>query len=397
MTQVADELEAVPRKPARKIVVQHNALAEAQYRLSMRAQKLLIRLLAELDNRNDDFVDIKLYLRDFARLASGDPGDVLFAEFADAAKQFMGRYLSITQPPVEGEAEPRVLICHWISSIEKNPNERSITFSFDKKLKPYLLGLKRDFFGYRTLHALNLDSAYAIRLYQWAKSREYLRRPQPVAVEDLRCFLGTMEIDGEGKVIRESLKPYGDFKRVALGPAVKEINAKTDLSLAFHEVKKPGTKTVASVVFRIALKEGAESSPALWPAEIPAQGQLALGGQSAAGDGADALLASLKAGYGLNESQVGKLRAYVQTNGLSYVKEKVAITELEPRRNAARFLLAALRDDFKMPVRTAAKKKKATASNPPPEATPPDDEVARQETVRKLRAFRASGLAATAP
>jgi plasmid replication initiation protein len=396
MTQ-ADELEVVPaRKPARKVVVQHNALAEAQYRLSVRAQKLLIRLLAELDNRNEDFVDIKLYLRDFARLASGDPGDVLFTEFVDAAKQFMGRYLSVTQPPVEGEEEPRVLICHWISSIERNPNERSITFSFDKKLKPYLLGLKRDFFGFRTLHALNLDSAYAIRLYQWAKSREYLRRPQRVAVEDLRCFLGTMEIDGEGKVTKESLKPYGDFKRVALVPAVKEVNAKTDLALAFQEVKKPGTKTVAAVVFRIALKEGAEASPAPWPTEFPAQAQLALEEKPADGE-AEALFASLKAGYGLNESQVGKLRAYAERNGLPYVKEKVAITELEPRRNAARFLLAALRDDFKMPIRTVAKKKRAAAPDPPVEETKPDDEAARQEAVRKLRAFRASGLVATMP
>jgi plasmid replication initiation protein len=397
MTQ-ADELEVVPRKPARKIVVQHNALAEAQYRLSMRAQKLLIRLLAELDNRNDDFVDIKLYLRDFARLASGDPGDVLFTEFVDAAKQFMGRYLSIAQPPVEGEEEPRVLICHWISSIEKNPNERSITFSFDKKLKPYLLGLKRDFFGYRTLHALNLDSAYAIRLYQWAKSREYLRRPQHVTVEDLRCFLGTMEIDGEGKVTKESLKPYGDFKRVALGPAVKEVNAKTDLTLAFQEVKKPGTKTVASVVFRIVLKEGAEALPAPLPAEMPAQIQVQLGLEGGpASDEAEALLASLKAGYGLNESQAGKLRAYVERNGLPYVKEKVTITELEPRRNAARFLLAALRDDFKMPVRTAAKKKKAVVSGLPADEANPDGEAARLETVKKLRAFRVSGLVATTP
>ncbi|MBV8397331.1 MAG: replication initiation protein [Acetobacteraceae bacterium] len=395
MTQVADELEVAPRKPARKVVVQHNALAEAQYRLSMRAQKLLIRLLAELDNRNDDFVDIKLHLRDFARLASGDPGDVLFTEFADAAKQFMGRYLSITQPPVEGEEESRVLICHWISSIEKNPNERSITFSFDKKLKPYLLGLKRDFFGFRTLHALNLDSAYAIRLYQWAKSREYLRRPQQVAVEDLRCFLGTMEIDGEGRVIRESLKPYGDFKRVALGPAVKEVNAKTDLTLAFQEVKKPGTKTVASVLFRISLKEGAESSPAPLAAETPAPARLALGERPADGE-AEALFASLKAGYGLNERQVGRLRAYAERHGLPYVKEKVAITEREPRRNAARFLLAALRDDFKMPVRTAAKKKKAAVSERPTEETAPDGEAARQEMVERLRAFRTSGLAATA-
>jgi hypothetical protein len=31
---------------------------------------------------------------------------------------------------------------------------------------------------YRTLYAFNLGSAYGIRLYQWAKSREYLKRPQ---------------------------------------------------------------------------------------------------------------------------------------------------------------------------------------------------------------------------
>ena len=200
-----------------------------------------------------------------------------------------------------------------------------------------------------------------------------------------------MEIDGEGKIIRESLKPYGDFKRVALGPAVKEVNAKTDLTLAFQEVKKPGTKTVASVVFRILLKEGAESSPAPAAAETPPQAGFALEG-GRADDEAEALFASLKAGYGLNERQVGKLRAYAERDGLSYVKEKVAVTELEPRRNAARFLLAALRDDFKMPVRTAAKNKKAAASHPATDEAKPDDEAARQEAVKMLRAFRTSGL-----
>src|SRR5271165_852728 len=37
-------------------------------RLSVRAQKLLIMLLAQLDQRVDDFTDIKLFLRDFAKL-----------------------------------------------------------------------------------------------------------------------------------------------------------------------------------------------------------------------------------------------------------------------------------------------------------------------------------------
>src|SRR5271166_6659458 len=115
-------------------------------RLSVRAQKLLIMLLAQLDQRVDDFTDIKLFLRDFAKLTSGYPGDVRYTEFVDAAKQFMGRFVSITHPHVLGEKEARGLICHWISSIEKNPNEKSIIFSFDRKLRPYLLGLSKNYF-----------------------------------------------------------------------------------------------------------------------------------------------------------------------------------------------------------------------------------------------------------
>src|SRR5271167_1901460 len=274
-----DSLQVIPWRAPRRTVLQHNALAEAKYRLSVRAQKLLIRLLAQLDQKGDDFTDIKLFLRDFAKLTSGypgdiNPGDVRYTEFVDAAKQFMGRFVSITHPHVPGEKEARGLICHWISSIEKNPNEKSITFSFDRKLRPYLLGLSKNYFVFSTLHAYNLDSAYSIRLYQWAKSRQFLRRPQHVSVDDLRHFLGTTEIDSGGVIAKESLKRYNDFKKVALQPAVREINKKTDLYIAFHELKRPGTKIIWAIIFSITMKEGAE--PVFIEAEFRAQPELPL-------------------------------------------------------------------------------------------------------------------------
>src|SRR6266403_3579718 len=257
-----------------RIVVQHNALAEARYKLSLRAQKLLIRLIAELDQRSDDFTEIKLSLKDFAALAAQESNDVTFAHFVEASEQFLGRFVAITQPPVAGEEQARQLVCHWISSFEKNPNDKSITFSFDKKLKPYLLGLKRTFFVYRPLYAFNLGSAYSIRLYQWAKSREYLQRPQQVALHDLRHFLGTVEIDCDGVITKESLKRYNDFKKVALQPAVHEINKKTDIIIAFHEIKQPGTKIICAIIFSITMKEGAE--PVLIEAQFRAQPELPL-------------------------------------------------------------------------------------------------------------------------
>ena len=151
MEQVVEaQLVPVSERQVSRVVVQHNALAEARYRLSLRAQKLLIRLIAELDQKSEDFSEVTLYLPEFAALAAQERNDVTFAHFCDAAKQFAGRFVVITQPPVAGEAQSRQLICHWISSMEQNPNDKSIVFSFDKKLKPYLLGLKRTFFVYRT-------------------------------------------------------------------------------------------------------------------------------------------------------------------------------------------------------------------------------------------------------
>ena len=381
-----DATQVVPWRPSKKMVVQHNALAEAKYRLSVRAQKLLIRLLAELDQRNDDFTDIKLFLRDFAKLASGDPGDVLFAEFIETAKQFMGQFVSITQSPVPGEKLPRGLICHWISSIEKNPNERSITFSFDPKLRPYLLGLSRNFFAFHTLHAFNLDSAYSIRLYQWAKSRQFLRRPQQVSVDDLRHFLGTIEIDADGVITKESLKRYNDFKKVALQPAVREINKKTDILITFHEIRQPGTKIICAIIFSISMKEGAE--PVLIDAEFRAQPELPLqnGTPEEAIDEDARIVDYIKDAYQLNNEQLKKVQGYIAKNGMKYVLDKIAVTESQPRDNMARFFLAALRDDYKMPVRHIPAKKVKPKRYPLPEADISEEE--RRSSVEQLRDWR---------
>ena len=381
-----DATQIISWRPSKKMVVQHNALAEAKYRLSVRAQKLLIRLLAELDRRNDDFGEIKLFLRDFAKLASGDPGDVLYKEFIETAKQFMGQFVSITQSPVPGERLPRGLICHWISSMEKNPNDKSITFSFDPKLRPYLLGLSRNYFAYHTLHAFNLDSAYSIRLYQWAKSREYLRRPQQVALNDLRHFLGTVEIDCDGVIIKESLKRYNDFKKVALQPAVNEINKKTDIIIAFHEIKQPGTKIICAIIFSITMKEGAE--PVLIEAQFRAQPELPLQNtsQEEALDEEENILGHIKTTYQLNNEQTKKIQGYIMANGMQYVLDKITLTESQPRENTARFFLAALRDDYKMPVRhIPAKKIKAQKEVlPVPEIT----EEERRKSLEHIREWK---------
>ncbi|MGA8655906.1 MAG: replication initiation protein [Chthoniobacterales bacterium] len=387
MEQVVEaQLVPVSERQVSRVVVQHNALAEARYRLSLRAQKLLIRLIAELDQKSEDFSEVTLYLPEFAALAAQERNDVTFAHFCDAAKQFAGRFVVITQPPVPGEAQSRQLICHWISSMEQNPNDKSIVFSFDKKLKPYLLGLKRTFFVYRTLYAFNLASTYGIRLYQWAKSREYLKRPQQISVDELRSSLGTIEFDARGKILKESLKRYADFKRVALKPALKEVNDKTDIFLAFKELKQPGTKIVQALVFTVRQKEA--PAPEVRGLEFPAESQFELSfRENGDTDKPEEVVSYVKNAYQLNDEQVAKIESHLKSKGLEYVREKITLTELEPRENAARYLMAALRDDFRPPVRYVPPKKARARrpTQPQFEETAENDRVIAAGKLRELR------------
>jgi hypothetical protein len=101
------------------------------------------------------------------------------------------------------------------------------------------------------------------------------------------------------------------------------------------------------------------------------------------------VLAYLGETYQLNEDQRNKVDGYIQKKGIEYVREKITLAELEPRENIARYFMAAVRDDFKMPIRSVPKPKKTTkpaASSIPEEAPSSPQEL--REVAEKLRQFR---------
>jgi hypothetical protein len=45
------------------------------------------------------------------------------------------------------------------------------------------------------------------------------------------------------------------------------------------------------------------------------------------------------------------VREFIEKKGIEYVREKIAVVDSEPRKNAARTFLAALKGDWKLPVK----------------------------------------------
>jgi len=101
--------------------------------------------------------------------------------------------------------------------------------------------------------------------------------------------------------------------------------------------------------------------------------------------------------FGLNQVQRQKVHSYVLERGAAYLDEKLAVVAQEPRKNSAKALLAALRDDWKpaVEIKKPPRPKTRTADTDSHQEIEISPEQAK-EAVKTLQEFRMS-LMAPAP
>src|ERR1700745_3241379 len=323
-------------------VWQHNSLAEARYELTAREQKLLLYVIAMIEPEDEDFKRYVVNISEFAELADLQKDD-LYRELRDLAKSLKQKPLIIPHHFDHQTKFYLALVTSWFETAYIGKNGAGyFAVTLSPVLKPYLLQVKREFFRFRLYQVMQLRSGYAIRLYQWAKRWEF-RKSIEISVQDLRTVLGANNSSVQS---RGNLGEYADFKRRAIKPAIDEINKKTDLSLSFRELKRPGSKAIDRLVFSIK-SEPAPDLEVLQPPPLP---QLEFALETEPED--QLLLQECMNRYGLSESQRPTLQNHYAKRGVAYIREKMIVVDQEPRQNAAKAFLAALRDDWKPKIQT---------------------------------------------
>jgi plasmid replication initiation protein len=375
MSDATEELIFAVQPKRESIVWQQNQLAEARYKLSPREQKLLLYVIAMIEPEAQDFGKCKVAVKDYAEL-TGLKTDDLYQELRDSALAIREKTLVVENVLEPGMKKPVRRHGSWFEYVDEAVGDGHITIKLSSWLKPLLIHVRREFFRYRLGYALGLKSEYAIRLYQWLKRWQFVRR-KSASIQQLRLELGATEVDTDGKIIRENLAAYKHFKNKAILPAVKEINAKTDLSVSFAEEKTQGSKAVAGIMFSI--KENLENLETLRPIALPERPQMELSLDPVnipTQDEVRPTLAELSKEFGLSGIQENALQGYVSREGLEYLLEKAEIVRSSPRANAGQAFLAALKGDWQKP-KTIEKKKPAkkvsTIENLHPEDAPKID------------------------
>ena len=375
MSEAAEELVFAIQPKRESVVWQQNQLAEARYKLSPREQKLLLYVIAMIEPEAQDFGKCKVAVKDYAELTGLKVAD-LYQELRDSALAIREKTLVVENVLEPGMKKPVRRHGSWFEYVDEAVGDGHITIKLSSWLRPLLIHVRREFFQYRLGYAMGLKSEYAIRLYQWLKRWQFVRR-KTASIQQLRLELGATEVDRDGNIIRENLAAYKHFKNKAILPGVKEINAKTDLSVSFAEEKALGSKAVVGIIFFI--KENLENLETLKPIALPERPQMELSLDPVNAPLADEIkptLAELAREFGLNGLQETALQGYVEREGLQYLLDKAEIVRSSPRANAGQAFMAALKGDWQKP-KTIDKKKPAkkasTRENLHPEDAPKID------------------------
>ena len=343
-------------------VRQENRLVHARYSLSPRELKLVLYACAMIDPHAEDFGKCYIRVKDYAKL-TGTDSDHLYEELRDAAKAVRKAPLVLENYPernAHGDVTPATITTSWFIEVIEASGDGHVGVVLSSRLKPFLLQVQRNFTRFHLGYSVRMKSSYSIRLYQllqcWAFKGE-----RTIPLDELRLCLGCREVDEDGNIVKDSLLPYKNFKRVALSPAVEEVNEKSDLSVSFREEKLPGSKSIGAIRFLIRRNVGTANKFAELPSSpLPA---VELGQQ--------AQWEAIAEEMGLSAKQAGTLADYVQKDGLAYVLEKAEIARKQP--NPAAAFIKALREDWKKPAPKTSSKPKPMPKTPlaPPEP-PPD-------------------------
>lgn len=200
------------------LVTKSNKLIEANYKLGVVEQKIILCLASNINPSDSDFQTYKFAIKEFHKLL-GLKGTPKYTELRQITKDLMQKVFEI-------RIDKKVIQVSWLSYVAYNETEGTIDIRFDPFLRPYLLELKREFTSYRLENIVKLNSSYAIRIYELLKQYERLQE-RTFLLADLRKMLGVEDI----------YPAYGNFKQRVLLPAQKELKKKTDITFAIEELK----------------------------------------------------------------------------------------------------------------------------------------------------------------
>ena len=225
-----------------ELVVKDNALIQASYTLGLSEQRLM--LLAILEARETGKgIDHTSFLRVHAHAYADQFGidkNNAYEVMRDASKGLFDRYVTYhDKNPKNGN--DRSFHCRWVDKIGYEKATGTVFLRFTVDVVPLITRLENNFTSYEIEQVANLDSGYAIRLYELLIQWRITGKPPVFELQDFRRKLGVED---------SQYKTMSNFKNRVLEPALKQINEHTDITAKYENIKKGRVITGFKFMFK---------------------------------------------------------------------------------------------------------------------------------------------------
>lgn len=227
-------------------IVQANYLIENRPKFTKDETRLFLTILGAINKDDVDFKPLKISVAEFADLWNVDSKNA-YATIKKALRGLRNKEFFLEgRNPETGKL--RFITSGSISMAMYEEGEGYATVEVSQLFKPYLLALKKNYTRYMMENILNLSTVNAIRNYELLKQYEAAGK-RVFTVEEYKSILK----------IEDKYERNTDLRIKVLEPAVKEINANTDIRV-HYEIAGRGQK--AKIVFTIWSKKKADVVPA---------------------------------------------------------------------------------------------------------------------------------------
>lgn len=210
--------------------VMANDVIKGKQEMTLQEARILRLVITQVAKEDKDLKTYTCNIKDLAVFLQISDAN-LYRDIRDICKGLLKRTVDITT----GNPREPWESFQWVQLARYDGNG-SITLMLSEQIKPYVLELDRYFTRYQLENILEMNSFYAIRLYELLKCDDFKEH------EEFREY--TVKFLREFFSCEEKYKLFSDFKRWVLNIAVREINEKSDLEIRDVSYIKSGRKVI---------------------------------------------------------------------------------------------------------------------------------------------------------
>lgn len=211
-----------------KMIVKNNALINASYNLDLVEQRLILLAILEARgsgkgiNANDPLtVHAESYINQFRVHRT-----TAYQALKDACEDLFARQFSYKEINLKGNIES--VKSRWVSEIRYIDTEASVKLIFAPAIVPLITRLEEQFTKYEIEQISNLNSAYAVRLYEILICWRTSGKTPIIDINEFRDRMG---------VLSDEYKRIAHLKERIIEQAIKQVNKHTDIDVTYDQHK----------------------------------------------------------------------------------------------------------------------------------------------------------------